>query len=169
MLFASVAHLVERHLAKVEVASSSLVTRSKTKNHILSDVVFYFGFLIHLTAGVNPAYEILRLRSELTAHQRRRPEGRFWNPDSLNGGSESRRLFRTQSSPFPEKISFFKKPVDISEIPVIINHVVCECSSSGRAPPCQGGGSEFEPRHSLHKEKTHHLVCLFSLWIPKFI
>ena len=27
---ASVAHLVERHLAKVEVASSSLVTRSKT-------------------------------------------------------------------------------------------------------------------------------------------
>ena len=26
----------------------------------------------------------------------------------------------------------------------------CECSSSGRAPPCQGGGSEFEPRHSLH-------------------
>ena len=25
------------------------------------------------------------------------------------------------------------------------------CSSSGRAPPCQGGGSEFEPRHPLHK------------------
>ena len=24
------------------------------------------------------------------------------------------------------------------------------CSSSGRAPPCQGGGSEFEPRHPLH-------------------
>ena len=23
------------------------------------------------------------------------------------------------------------------------------CSSSGRAPPCQGGGSEFEPRHLL--------------------
>ena len=28
--YASVAHLVERHLAKVEVASSSLVTRSKS-------------------------------------------------------------------------------------------------------------------------------------------
>ena len=26
----------------------------------------------------------------------------------------------------------------------------CGCSSSGRAPPCQGGGSEFEPRHPLH-------------------
>lgn len=26
----------------------------------------------------------------------------------------------------------------------------CGCSSFGRAPPCQGGGSEFEPRHPLH-------------------
>ena len=25
----------------------------------------------------------------------------------------------------------------------------CGCSSSGRAPPCQGGGSEFEPRCPL--------------------
>ena len=30
-LYADVAHLVERHLAKVEVASSSLVIRSKKK------------------------------------------------------------------------------------------------------------------------------------------
>ena len=30
----------------------------------------------------------------------------------------------------------------------------CECSSSGRAPPCQGGGSEFEPRHSLQKRRS---------------
>ena len=28
--------------------------------------------------------------------------------------------------------------------------ILCGCSSSGRAPPCQGGGSEFEPRHPLH-------------------
>ena len=34
--FASVAHLVERHLAKVEVASSSLVTRSKFYTGVLS-------------------------------------------------------------------------------------------------------------------------------------
>ena len=31
-LYADVAHLVERHLAKVEVASSSLVIRSKNKS-----------------------------------------------------------------------------------------------------------------------------------------
>ena len=39
---ASVAHLVERHLAKVEVASSSLVTRSK-KEGLTSGQTFFFG------------------------------------------------------------------------------------------------------------------------------
>ena len=34
-----------------------------------------------------------------------------------------------------------------------MHHVRCGCSSSGRAPPCQGGGSEFEPRHPLHKKE----------------
>ena len=29
----------------------------------------------------------------------------------------------------------------------------CGCSSSGRAPPCQGGGSEFEPRHPLQNKE----------------
>ena len=38
---AAVAHLVERHLAKVEVASSSLVSRSKIKRPV-SDRSFYF-------------------------------------------------------------------------------------------------------------------------------
>ncbi len=36
----------------------------------------------------------------------------------------------------------------------IINNVpICGRSSSGRAPPCQGGGSEFEPRRPLQKKK----------------
>ena len=40
----------------------------------------------------------------------------------------------------------------------------CGCSSSGRAPPCQGGGSEFEPRHPLHKKEVtiRWLLFLFS-------
>ena len=29
---------------------------------------------------------------------------------------------------------------------------ICGRSSSGRAPPCQGGGSEFEPRRPLQQE-----------------
>ena len=37
----------------------------------------------------------------------------------------------------------------------------CGCSSSGRAPPCQGGGSEFEPRHPLQKDKERISVPYF--------
>ena len=39
---AGIAHLVERHLAKVEVASSSLVARSKLTGHSKEWPVFYF-------------------------------------------------------------------------------------------------------------------------------
>ena len=38
---------------------------------------------------------------------------------------------------------------------------ICGCSSSGRAPPCQGGGSGFEPRHPLQKTSTHCWVLVF--------
>ena len=42
MFLAGVAHPVERHLAKVEVASSSLVTRSiKIKAILLEGLYFY--------------------------------------------------------------------------------------------------------------------------------
>ena len=34
-------------------------------------------------------------------------------------------------------------------------------SSSGRAPPCQGGGSEFEPRRPLHCKQDIRLGVLF--------
>ena len=34
---------------------------------------------------------------------------------------------------------------------------ICGRSSSGRAPPCQGGGSEFEPRRPLQMEWKHSL------------
>ncbi len=41
----------------------------------------------------------------------------------------------------------------------------CGCSSSGRAPPCQGGGSEFEPRHPLQKNKER-IAFLVSYPVP---
>ena len=37
----------------------------------------------------------------------------------------------------------------------------CGCSSSGRAPPCQGGGSGFEPRHPLQTDKERKPRSLF--------
>ena len=42
---------------------------------------------------------------------------------------------------------------------------MCGFSSSGRAPPCQGGGSEFEPRHSLQKGR-HDLWSCLPFWVP---
>ena len=43
----------------------------------------------------------------------------------------------------------------------------CRCSSSGRAPPCQGGGSEFEPRHLLQKQKADCIAVCF-LFLESF-
>ena len=37
----------------------------------------------------------------------------------------------------------------------------CGRSSSGRAPPCQGGGSEFEPRRPLQTDKERAVRSLF--------
>ena len=39
--------------------------------------------------------------------------------------------------------------------------IKCGCSSSGRAPPCQGGGREFEPRQPLQKTKHRLSVDAF--------
>ena len=54
--------------------------------------------------------------------------------------------------------------LDIFEKRIIMSLVRCGCSSSGRAPPCQGGGSEFEPRHPLHKTTRKCGLFLFSCW-----
>ncbi len=43
--------------------------------------------------------------------------------------------------------------------------IKCGCSSSGRAPPCQGGGSGFEPRHPLQKISTLNGCLFFGLRI----
>src|SRR5205814_9919586 len=60
----------------------------------------------------------------------------------------------------------------------------CGCSSVGRAPPCQGGRREFEPRHplqpSLEKQQTEGIENVFdanegrrlrsrSLWRLRFL
>ena len=39
----------------------------------------------------------------------------------------------------------------------------CGCSSSGRAPPCQGGGSEFEPRRPLQTNSKEPVCAGFLL------
>ena len=41
---------------------------------------------------------------------------------------------------------------------------ICGFSSSGRAPPCQGGGSEFEPRNPLQKSIGDLSGAFFACW-----
>ena len=41
----------------------------------------------------------------------------------------------------------------------------CGRSSSGRAPPCQGGGSEFEPRRPLQKNSGDWLTSVFTYMV----
>ena len=43
-----------------------------------------------------------------------------------------------------------ENPRVVGSIP-IGGTIICGCSSSGRAPPCQGGGGGFEPRNPLQK------------------
>ena len=98
--YAAVAHLVERHLAKVEVASSSLVGRSiKEQQQLLR-----YG----------PVAQLVEQRTE--------------------------------------------NPRVAGSIPAL--GTICGLSSSGRAPPCQGGGSEFEPRSPLQSKSGH------QIWMP---
>ena len=53
-----------------------------------------------------------------------------------------------------------ENPRVIGSIP-IGGTIKCGCSASGRAPPCQGGGSEFEPRHPLQRTLKILSVLIF--------
>ena len=81
LAFAGVAHLVERDLAKVEVASSSLVARSKKKHHP-SGWCFLFGMS---RAGANT----LPRPARSALNQEVRQGSCEWLCHSWDAGSES--------------------------------------------------------------------------------
>ena len=81
LAFAGVAHLVERDLAKVEVASSSLVARSKKKHHP-SGWCFLFGMS---RAGLN----LLPRPARSALNQEVRQGSHEWLCHSWDAGSES--------------------------------------------------------------------------------
>ena len=84
---AGVAHLVERDLAKVEVASSSLVARSKKKHHPSG-----WCFLFEIPrAGANS----LPRPARSALNQEARQGSCEWLCHSWDAGSESRHVMRT--------------------------------------------------------------------------
>ena len=57
-----------------------------------------------------------------------------------------------QKRAFVGCVSEFEPRQPLQTNTVLMRSHICGCSSSGRAPPCQGGGSEFEPRQPLQKK-----------------
>ena len=93
LAFAGVAHLVERDLAKVEVASSSLVARSKKKHHP-SGWCFLFGMS---RAGLNS----LPRPARSALNQEVRQGSCEWLCHSWDAGSESSLVARSKKERHP--------------------------------------------------------------------
>ena len=155
---AAVAHLVERHLAKVEVASSSLVGRS------ISEIWFQAAGL-HLVQALQANQvgsflcgPVVQLVRTLACHAR----GRQFEPDpgrhyasvaqSVEQGTENPRVIGSIPIGGTSFLYVLRK-----------EYTVCGRSSSGRAPPCQGGGSEFEPRRPLQTNSKEPVYAGFLL------
>ncbi len=138
---AGLAHLVERHLAKVEVASSSLVTRSSAKKgSVLQDA--------SLPATNGSVAQLVEQGTENPRVTGSIPVGATSAAWQRAGGLP--RFPARRFSPKPRRKRCGTSP----QGPAPQALPVCGFSSSGRAPPCQGGGSEFEPRNPLQTKKT---------------
>ena len=57
-----------------------------------------------------------------------------------------------------------ENPRVVGSIPTGGTKIKCGFSSSGRAPPCQGGGSEFEPRNPLHLIRRGNIHGVFYFY-----
>ncbi len=150
--YAGLAHLVERHLAKVEVASSSLVTRSSAKKgSILQDA--------SLPATNGSVAQLVEQGTENPRVTGSIPVGATSAAWQRAGGLP--RFPARRFSPKPRRKRCGTSP----QGPAPQALPVCGFSSSGRAPPCQGGGSEFEPRNPLQTKKTVRKDRFF-VWSP---
>ena len=189
---AAVAHLVERHLAKVEVASSSLVGRS---------ILWKFSSAGRASAlqaegqrfePVNfhhcgPVAQLVRAPACHAGGRRFEPDpGRFLFASvaqSVEQGTENPRVIGSipiggttskvqsfaeqfcEAKPQWQTQDFLLSPQTFASqifagTPDNVDTLsVCGRSSSGRAPPCQGGGSEFEPRRPLQHEAVAIASC----------
>ncbi len=148
--YAGLAHLVERHLAKVEVASSSLVTRSSAKKgSILQDA--------SLPATNGSVAQLVEQGTENPRVTGSIPVGATSAAWQRAGGLP--RFPARRFSPKPRRKRCGTSP----QGPAPQALPVCGFSSSGRAPPCQGGGSEFEPRNPLQTKKTVRKDRFFCL------
>ena len=162
LAFAGVAHLVERDLAKVEVASSSLVARSKKKHHP-SGWCFLFGMP---RAGLNllprPArsalnQEVRQGSCEWLCHS--------WMPVASRA-----------SSPAPKKkdthagcLSFLEQHFCYAKVVACGRVIEREWGNPSKVPPSHSpflavGGSADNKTCGQSQKETPSVRMVFSFW-----
>ena len=132
---ADVAQLVAHHLAKVRVASSSLVIRSGT---------FSPRYLRGGDATVEwPSGEATVCKTVHTGSIPVSTSGQdLSDPSAFSSAGE--RFPDTEEVTGSIPVSRTKRTNNL------FNQCSCGCSAVGSASPCQGEGREFESRHPLH-------------------
>ena len=125
---AGVAHLVERDLAKVEVASSSLVARSKKKHHP-SGWCFLFGMP---RAGLN----LLPRPARSALNQEVRQGSCEWLCHSWDAGSESSLVARSKKERHPHGcLSFLEQHFCYAKVVACGRTTEREWGNPQRVPP----------------------------------
>ena len=128
LAFAGVAHLVERDLAKVEVASSSLVARSKKKHHP-SGWCFLFGMP---RAGLN----LLPRPARSALNQEVRQGSCEWLCHSWDAGSESSLVARSKKERHPHGcLSFLEQHFCYAKVVACGRVIEREWGNPQRFPP----------------------------------
>ena len=162
LAFAGVAHLVERDLAKVEVASSSLVARSKKKHHP-SGWCFLFGMP---RAGLN----LLPRPARSALNQEVRQGSCEWLCHSWDAGSESSLVARSKKERHPHGcLSFLEQHFCYAKVVACGRVIEREWGNPSKVPPSHSpflsGGRECRQQNlwTITKE-TPSIRMVFSFW-----
>ena len=159
LAFAGVAHLVERDLAKVEVASSSLVARSKKKHHP-SGWCFLFGMP---RAGLN----LLPRPARSALNQEVRQGSCEWLCHSWDAGSESSLVARSKKERHPHGcLSFLEQHFCYAKVVACGRVIEREWGNPSKVPPSHSpflavGGSADNKTCGQSQKKRRPRASLF--------
>ena len=162
LAFAGVAHLVERDLAKVEVASSSLVARSKKKHHP-SGWCFLFGMS---RAGLNS----LPRPARSALNQEVRQGSCEWLCHSWDAGSESSLVACSKKERHPHGcLSFLEQHFCYAKVVACGRVIEREWGNPSKVPPSHSpflavGGSADNKTCEQSQKETPSVRMVFSFW-----
>ena len=165
LAFAGVAHLVERDLAKVEVASSSLVARSKKKHHPSG-----WCFLFEMPrAGLN----LLPRPARSALNQEVRQGSCEWLCHSWDAGSESSLVARSKKERHPHGcLSFLEQHFCYAKVVACGRVIEREWGNPQRFPPHTPPSLRYARVRTTkpegnHKKKHHPSGWCFLFGMPR--